>query len=329
MRVRDRHVDVAAAVPTTRKRRKDAWRFVRRTGAIVGGLLAALIVLAVVNERFFPVPEAPRRGRTSHPAVWPASEANGIVLRVMTYNIWMSGARRGPVFLRPQHVAERVRRMGELIRAHRPDLVFLQEVAQEAGPGSFDQTPQLAEAAGMHMWSFGASVNTGLPFHRLVRGNAILSRWPPEVVANQPLPGRPLLRRIGIQYRTLWCRTLLGGREVLLASVHLTALFSGTRPRQMEQILDFVGDQPALLAGDFHAEPDRPALDRLLATDKFTAPLDGSPTYPSRAPRRQIDYLFAPADWQLLEYTVIPSDLSDHLPVLATYRVPGPNEATP
>lgn len=282
--------------------------------------------MLIVNEAFFPVPPAPRSGRTSHPMLRPSGNPKGILLRVMTYNIWMAGARQGPFFQRSQRVAEHVRRLGELIRVQQPDLVFLQEVAMESGPGSLDQTPLLAEAAGLPMWTFGANINVGLPFYRLVKGNAILSRWPLEPLANQPLTGRTLLRRIGIGHRTLWCRTHIGNREILLASVHLSSSFQRTQPIQVQQILDFAGDRSALLAGDFNAELHSPAIRRLLDTGKFGVRLDGSPTYNSHNPEHQIDYIFAPADWQLLEYTVIPSDLSDHLPVLATYRIPLPND---
>ena len=48
---------------------------------------------------------------------------------------------------------------------------------------------------------------------------------------------------------------------------------------------------------------------------------DGPLTFPSDAPNRQIDYIFAPASWELLEHRVIQTDVSDHLPIISRFRV--------
>ncbi|MHC4867972.1 MAG: endonuclease/exonuclease/phosphatase family protein, partial [Planctomycetota bacterium] len=146
------------------------------------------LILAAVNTHFLGPREKPLYGQTSHPGVWPTSDSNGVILKVMTYNIWMGGAYKGAWrFEKPALVTDRIRRIGKLIREYNPDLVFLQEVVMESGPGSVNQTPILAETAGMHTWAYGEDVNQGLPFYRIIRGNAILSKWPLEVLTNQPM----------------------------------------------------------------------------------------------------------------------------------------------
>lgn len=61
---------------------------------------------------------------------------------------------------------------------------------------------------------------------------------------------------------------------------------------------------------------------RIVDTGRFAAKLDGPVTVSSYDPHGTIDYIFVPGDWQLLEHRVIQTDLSNHLPVVATYRIP-------
>ena len=267
--------------------------------------------------------ERPLHGRTSHSSTPLASDANSVILKVMTYNIWMGGAYRGGwCFEKPERVAERIEKIGELIRQQQPDIVFLQEVAIDSGPGSFNQVPVLAEKTGMHIWAFGQCLNDGLPFYRMVEGNAILSRWPVEPLTNQKMAGTKAFYEIGCDDQsTLWCKAHIGGQDVLLASVHLTSGDHHLEP-QVEQLLDFAGDRPAILAGDFNAEPNDPEIRRIVDTGRFSAKVDGPFTISSHDPHAIIDYIFVPRDWQLLEHWVPQTDLSDHLPVVATYRIP-------
>lgn len=284
-----------------------------------------LLILAIINTNFLGPGEKPLSGRSSHPAVKPTSDANGIVLKVMTYNIWMGGAYKGAWrFEKPEIVTERIRQIGNLIRENNPDLVFLQEVVLDSGLGSFNQAPVLAEKTGMHMWVFGQCINDGLPFYRMIEGNAILSRWPLEPLTNQKMAGNKAFYEIGYDDQsTLWCKADIGGQEILLASVHLNASdFYEVRLPQVQQLLDFAGDQPAILAGDFNADPNELEIRRIVDTGKFAAKLNGPFTISSYDPHRTIDHIFVPRDWQLLEHRVIQTDLSDHLPVLSTFRIP-------
>ena len=284
-----------------------------------------LLILAIINTNFLGPGEKPLSGRSSHPAVKPTSDANGIVLKVMTYNIWMGGAYKGAWrFEKPEIVTERIRRIGNLIRENNPDLVFLQEVVLDSGLGSFNQAPVLAEKTGMHMWVFGQCINDGLPFYRMIEGNAILSRWPLEPLTNQKMAGNKAFYEIGYDDQsTLWCKADIGGQEILLASVHLNASdFYEVRLPQVQQLLDFAGDRPAILAGDFNADPNELEIRRIVDTGKFAVKLNGPFTISSYDPHRTIDHIFVPRDWQLLEHRVIQTDLSDHLPVLSTFRIP-------
>lgn len=244
----------------------------------------------------------------------------------MTYNIRMGGAyKRTWRFEKPELVTELIRRIGNLIREYNPDIVFLQEVVMESGPGSVNQTPILAETAGMHAWALGKEVNQGLPFYRMIRGNVILSKWPLEIVANQSMAGNRSFFKVGVWNQcTLWCKTQLLNQEVLLASVHLITSWGNQllQKTQMQQVLDFAGGRPAILAGDFNVRPYEAVIKQAVDSGRFSAKLDGPYTVSSYNPRAKIDYIFAPAGWKLIGHEVIQTDLSDHMPVLSTYRIP-------
>ena len=305
--------------------RRRATRTLLLTSFTPVAIAVVLLALLFINFRFLGPRETPLSGRTSHPSTPLVVDANGVTLRIMTYNIWMAGAYRGGWrFEKPPRVAERVARIAEFIREQKSDIVFLQEVVLESGSGSFNQAPVLAEKAGMHMWVFGQCVNDGLPFHRMIEGDAILSRWPVEPLTNQKMAGTKAFYDIGIpDQSTLWCKTRIGGQDILLASVHLTPYnMDETGLTQAQQLLDFAGDRPAVLAGDFNSEPNEPEIQRIVGTGRFCAKLDGPFTISSFNPHAVIDHIFAPKDWQLLEHRVIQTDLSDHLPVVSTYRVP-------
>jgi endonuclease/exonuclease/phosphatase family metal-dependent hydrolase len=284
-----------------------------------------LLILAIINANFLGPGEKPLSGRSSHPATQPTSDANGVTLKVMTYNIWMGGAYKGAWrFEKPALVAERIRRIGQLIKECHPDLVFLQEVVMESGPGSVNQIPILAETAGMHAWFFGEDINQGLPFYRFISGNAILSKWPLDVVANQSLAANRSFFNLNIWTNSaLWCKTQLLDQDVLLASIHLTIpWWNQLQRKQLQQVLDFAKDRPALLAGDFNMYPDEEAIKSIGDNGRFSAKLDGPYTVSSFDPNAKIDYIFAPAGWKLIEHEVIQTGLSDHMPVLSTYRIP-------
>ena len=309
----------------SREHRRAAVRVTLILYSLLIAIAVILLILAVINTNFLGPGEKPLSGRSSHPAVRPTSDANGITLKVMTYNIWWSGAYKGAWrFEKPKHVTERVLQIGRFIKQQKPDLVFLQEVVMESGPGSVNQILLLSETTGMNAWVYGEDVNQGLPFYRFISGNAILSKWPLEVLTNQSLAVSRAFFQVGVwTNRTLWCKTHIGEQEVLLASIHLIGSKGGPKERsmQMRQILDFAGGRPAILAGDFNAVPSSEAIRTAIESGKFSTKLDGPYTVKSYNPRAKIDYIFAPTGWKLIGHEVIRTDLSDHMPVLSTYRI--------
>jgi endonuclease/exonuclease/phosphatase family metal-dependent hydrolase len=190
------------------------------------------------------------RGGPSHHRWSRPCEPLPMTLRVMTWNLWWrfgDWERRAPAIV-------------EVLRAHDPDIVCLQEVwASRDGSGSVtDQAEVLAEALGRCAVSTEYSWYDGLSFD-----NAILSRWPVEVVADEPLPGadgapghrRALVARVASPW---------GSWPVL--STHLEYRFdaSATRTLQLRRVMELVvehrgdpeHDLPVVVGGDLNAVPD-------------------------------------------------------------------------
>jgi endonuclease/exonuclease/phosphatase family metal-dependent hydrolase len=293
-------------------------------------LLAALLVLFApvalfaFNSLCLSYGETPHVGVTAHPAT---ADADGpVTVKVLSYNIAKGFAHEGGLSLHfdsADAVRGRLDRVAALINDERPDLVFLSEALLECGPCPVNQVTYLAEATGMHAWAFGEHFNLGVPGYRVIGGNAILSRRPLEPVANPSLPGwQQVFVTKNNNRRVLWCAVNLGGRRVLLAAVHNDSYSLTNNRAQVRQILEFAGDQPAILAGDFNARPDEPPIRLIRDSGRYQGAVAGPPTFPAEKPDRRIDFIFAPKGWELLDELVLPGEASDHRAVVATFRVP-------
>jgi len=296
-------------------RRRAVWAVVW-TGLTPILLGVAILALFTINMTCLGFGEQPQHGFTDHAPQKPTAGNNVIELKIMAYNIHSGHSLK----------------LGEFIKEQNPDIVFLQEVALQAGWYRSDQAKRLAEVSGMYMWVVGEDFNLGLPFYRRRIGNGILSRWPLEIVANQSLvKDAPLYRSLAVaRQRTLWCKTQLGQQDIMLASIHLGSSRSlhkpDTRSKQMQQILDFQGDRSAILAGDFNSRTGEPAFQLAMESGAFqTESVCEQPVNLRKKTKpfsSRIDFIFVPKEWELVEHQIIESDLSDHPAVLSTYRIP-------
>jgi endonuclease/exonuclease/phosphatase family metal-dependent hydrolase len=241
---------------------------------------------------------------------------------VLAWNLAKCFVHRGGwSFASKDEVEARLHRIAAVIRAENPDLVFLSELVIECTPCDVDQLLFIARGTGLEHWVFGENFNFGLPFFRIVSGNAILARDALEPVANSDLVGRQPFWVTRNNRRVLFARARIAGEAVLLGSLHTDSFDFENNLRQTRQILAFEPSTPTLLAGDFNAEPTSASLAEIVGSKRFTGALDGPITFPADATGMRIDYIFGPAQWRLVDSRVLEDESSDHRAVVSTFVV--------
>lgn len=294
-------------------------RWVKRAAALLLLLVLVPLLLFVVNGTLLASGETPVVGSLAD--VEPAAPhgADGEV-RIVAFNIAKGFAHHGGLkFTSKADVEARLKKMAAVIRAEKPDFVFLSEAMTECGPADVNQIEFLARECGLPHFAFGENYNFGLPFYRVVGGNAILSREPLSAVANLSLAGRQPFYVTRNNRRALVASVERNGHPILLGSLHNDSFDIENNGAQVRQLLEYIGDRPCVLAGDFNAKPNEEPIRLLKGSKHFEGLFDGPPTFPEKKIR--IDYIFAPKAWKHLETKVIPNDASDHYPVVARFGV--------
>ena len=280
---------------------------------LIGGLF-------VLNGLVLAHRETPVSGRAGNSAVADAPD-NVTTIKLFALNMAKGFVQRGNFsFQKPALVRERMRQIVELIQQEQPDIAFLSETIFECAPCPVNQVTTLAEQTALSYWLFGENYNIGLPFYRLSGGNAILSRWPLTPVTNLSLIGRKPFYVTKNNRRMLFGQIRLNQQDILLGAVHNDSYSLRNNLAQTQQMLQFLGRRPAFLGGDFNAQPHEPPIRLLAASGQFSGAFDGALTFPTKNPQQKIDFLFAPSDWECIEYRTIPSSVSDHLPIISVFR---------
>jgi endonuclease/exonuclease/phosphatase family metal-dependent hydrolase len=296
----------------------------RRVGWVLcalGALAVLFVALFVLNGLALADRQTPRTQHFADVPVGPTKSAPGEVTFV-SYNIAKCfAAKDGPKFDSRANVEGRLRRIAELVRAEQPDAVFLSEAVTELAPCNVDQVAFLARECLLPFVCFGENYNFGVPFARAVGGNAILSRTPLQPVANIDLAGRKPFWITKNNRRALFASAEFGGTSVLMASLHNDSFDMRNNEAQMRQLLEYIGDRPVVLAGDFNNRPKDGSIKMLRGSGKFAGEFDGAPTFFEGTRAERIDYIFVPAGWELLESRVIADDTSDHRPLVCRFRV--------
>jgi endonuclease/exonuclease/phosphatase family metal-dependent hydrolase len=241
-------------------------------------------------------------------------------LTVMTYNvhscIGMDG-KSSPA------------RITEVVAGQAPDILALQEL--DSGlvrTGHVDQARIIAEQLDMHYH-----------FHPAIRieagqyGNAILSRFPLRIfrAAELPtLPGRGIRERRG----ALWVKVDIGGMEMQVLNTHL-GLNRGERLAQAASLMgpEWLGHPdcrpPVVFCGDLNVTPWSSVYWRFTGLLKDVQKLlDHRPgkTWPGIFPVMRYDYVLVSPDVGVKGAEVVKTPLSrvasDHLPLVATLRIP-------
>jgi len=216
----------------------------------------------------------------------------------------------------------------EVLAAAAPDLVLLQEVAQNGRLYRHDrQVDLIGDALGMHHRSYFVNVRFGP--RRGEYGNAILSRLPIASTENVDLTLSHKKAR-----SVLHAEVRLPAPHGHTRTLHLFNLHLGLSGRERrEQLRRFLVSRPllaihartpVLVAGDFNDVWGTLGR-RMLEPAGFLGPVRPMRTFPAWAPVRALDSLYVRGDLDVVDLvrprTRAARSASDHLPLVADLRV--------
>ncbi len=266
-------------------------------------------------------------------------------IRVGCYNIahgrggrfeatnWDGGTR--------QEKMARMKQIGQLLKIHHLDIVVLNEVDfSSVWSGHLDQAALIAQEAQYPYIVEQRNLDLAIPFASIRFGNAILSKYPISDITFLDYPNTSEFAEWligGFKEGVVGTVTLPDTTRVQVVAVHLSVNSEPVRIASARMILERHQQSglPLIAMGDFNTAPrgypqhhadenGQNTIEIFVASQQVTTHLPGLPipsedfTFPSEQPARIIDWIFVSSPWQIQEKTVIQTDLSDHLPVIAT-----------
>ena len=237
-------------------------------------------------------------------------------LRVVTYNV-----HKGVRGLGPRRRLE-IHNLGYAIAQFGADLICLQEVRARHHHDArrFEHWPARPQADFLAPRGYHAIYRSNAYTRHGEHGNALLSRWPVVAVQHEDMSDHRFEQR-GLLHVLLDA----DGHPLHVVVLHL-GLLAGGRRRQIAQLDQYLRlavpkDQRLIVAGDLNdwATQLHPAL---TAMQLIAWQAGHHPTFPSRLPLVQLDYIYTrglhplkvrvprgPSWWRM----------SDHLPLIADF----------
>ncbi len=239
-------------------------------------------------------------------------------LKVGTYNIqhgrWHAHFRQtGEEIIDLDGVAEVIRTMGF-------DICGLNEVRRNDGAShDIDQAKIIADALGYH-FIFAKAID----HHGYEYGNALVSKYPIRGCRMIPV-GVPEEKRIVGQTRYEDRVLLIAEIEVEERVLTMMVCHFGLQPDEMQLAVDTVKAEvakltaPVIFAGDLNFVPSSTYYAELAEVLRDSAAEVAVPlTFPSHAPDRKIDYLFATEDVRVTDVAAPTVTQTDHCPYIVT-----------
>lgn len=229
-------------------------------------------------------------------------------LKIMSYNIHACIGMDG--ILDPERIAT-------VFAEENADLIGMNEVdLGTERTGGVDQTRQIADQLGYH-YVFGPAMAYGGGEY----GNALVSRYPIEVIQNHKLP---FLQDISKEPRAiLECSVDVEGSQLRVLVTHL-GLDVSERELSINYIADLLqgSDTPTILIGDFNIRYHESfgELEPLMAMLKDAPAEIGKEdeilTFDAHEPTARIDYVFLSKELMVEDVYVVKTEASDHLPLV-------------
>lgn len=225
-----------------------------------------------------------------------------------------------------------VARVADVIAAHEPDIVALQELdVGRARTNNVDQAHELAQQLEMV-----SHFHPAFAVEEELYGDAILTSLPERLVQAAPLPGYDRWSNVVEPRGALWLAVDVGdGVEVQIINTHL-----GLIPHEQQIQAQALAGQgwtehplfqgPAILLGDFNATAASvvyKTLTKRLKDARLVAPQPRQPTttYPASLPVLRIDHIFVSEEIRIQSlfapYERATRIASDHLPLICDFSV--------
>lgn len=207
-------------------------------------------------------------------------------------------------------------RITDFIKSQDPDIVGLVEVdTGSIRTRRVNQADDIARALGhysAYQCKYGeASVNQRLPIVRN-QGNAFLAA--PRVHGERFHYFKTGIKRLIIELEL---------DEVAVFLVHLSLKYRH-RHVQLQYLHDLVTvtDKPVIVAGDFNTFWGEHEIYLFMkACNLASANQDGLPSYPSRAPRKELDFILYGDGIRVTDFFIPNVRFSDHLPLVCDFEI--------
>lgn len=238
----------------------------------------------------------------------------------MIYNIRYAtgGHHRSPIGGYLSHTHNKLNEIIDFIRPYNPDVVGLIEV----DAGSYrshrkNQAEIIANELGhYHIWrsKYGeGSLTSRIPILNK-QSNAFLSR---DTIQHEKFHYfNKGMKRLVIELEL---------DNVVIFLVHLALSFR-VRQIQLLELYRLVKEskKPAIIAGDFNVLWGEHEIELFLAASgMISANSESLPTFPSRNPKRHLDFILHSPSIRTLSFEVPQTTISDHLPLIWDFEVIG------
>lgn len=240
------------------------------------------------------------------------------LVRFLLYNIryGTGGAYRMPWSGYLRRTSDNLNRIAGFLASLDPDIVGLIEVdAGSYRTGRRNQARMIADALG-HYHTYRSKYAASCLAHLVPvlreQGNAFLAR---DTIHNEQFHYfEKGMKRLVIELET---------EELIVFLVHL-ALSPRVRHDQLGDLYSLVKnvDKPHIVAGDFNSQwGNREIRLFLAATGLANASPPGLATFPSRSPRRQLDFVLHSPEIRITGFQAPKVTYSDHLPLVCDFEV--------
>jgi endonuclease/exonuclease/phosphatase family metal-dependent hydrolase len=235
-------------------------------------------------------------------------------MRLLVYNIRYGTGGRPLLFPWSGYLRRTAGNLGDLthfVGELDPDIIGLLEVDEGSyRSGRKNQAEAIAESLG-HYHTYRSKYGTASVYHLIPilnkQGNAFLTR---DSTTNERFHYfEKGVKRLVIELEL---------EDMVIFLVHLSLTFR-VRHDQLSHLYSLVKDtaKPVIVAGDFNARwGDKEVQLFLAATNLITANTCGAPSFPSWAPKRQLDFVLHSPEVRPTQFWMPPVTYSDHLPLV-------------